>query len=1158
MPKTTVSVQLLAGPGVPVSPGFVRFRVPFRKVDSETDGVVTPAPAPQQLDANGRAIVSVDPGVWLVDEILPGYAHTRAVLVPTSSTTVNYADLDEVDNPDYIDGFGPTWATQAKQAAVEAEIAAVAAELARQAAERAAATGVRSVNNVTPDDAGNISLDVDSSPEVDSIQDAGTFGKSLLKTETEDDALALFTSLANAGGGPDPDVDYVRTVNGVAPDDEGNVVIEVGTSGGGGLDLVTLEDHHPDPANPQAEFGAAMAAAAATGRRVWLNDRDGGYPMRADLLDVHARIAGPGRIVQTQAGPALKITHSIDVAGFTATHSRALFAFYSSKSLERHSYFTAPTSELQDIQAGDLIRYQTQDYFRQKAANGDDTDAANLLAVGNSTTLKTFDAGWFKVLGFGLTITGGPDVGNADATTAQAAKDSINNATIESSSGGTATVGSSGLTAAGFKVLVLTSLSGTFEPGDTLTAAGTAVGTVSSRPYILSTADLPPFTRTGTLQLHRKLRRDLIVDIQGITFSTDVDRAVHRAGVDSPTLPKWSRNPVIDLHGVAGNAPIIDVHIFESYGTGIRLRGTRGVSIGLDHDKAPNRTDEAQAAYGYGISDGGEYTRVYRLNATAVRHAYTSMVAAREYYPTVDPAFTTPRAIMEGLLATGLSKFGNVETYDVRDPYAAGIDLHFGAWMHRFGPGRVTFSGSAGRRESESVGFQDRGWGTMVDGLTVVGGTIGVQILAHKNAAPASYTNRYTNLSLNDHGLHGVLIQGTAAAASDGTLAAGATTAATFSGWLELDGVRTRGDLLTHTIGSDFGREYQAQIGVAILQATGVKVRARRLSASGFNYAPLVVQGGSPDRIFIDDVLQDFTQSPSGVSPVRFDSKPTNNAVIYNVRALKHPANALSGNLRILAASMAFYYGAIRCLNDPTVPLLSPATPNGNATAIPIAIDPVATGGTTDTVDHSVYATTTQLAGKADLVSGKVPTSQLPQLAIMDSAIVTNEAAMLALTPTQIQRGDLAIRTDGAGTFILTTDDPSVLGNWRRLNAPTDVVTSVAGRSGNVILGKGDVGLPLVTNVAPADLPVSTATQAAITAALAGVKPRYLPAYRSGAATAADAWEERPTTDPTVIVEWIGLAPSPTANTAHAGTAGAYSNVDRRFVTTVAAPRPTA
>jgi hypothetical protein len=129
-----------------------------------------------------------------------------------------------------------------------------------------------------------------------------------------------------------------------------------------------------------------------------------------------------------------------------------------------------------------------------------------------------------------------------------------------------------------------------------------------------------------------------------------------------------------------------------------------------------------------------------------------------------------------------------------------------------------------------------------------------------------------------------------------------------------------------------------------------------------------------------------------------------------------------------------------------------------------------------------LFAAKTSLGSKADLVNGKIPSSQLPSLAISESYPVANRAAMLALTTTQVQKGDIAVITGTVdqGSYILTADDPSSFANWLLLNSPTDVVTSVNGKNGVITLGKADVGLGNVNNTADADKPISTATQAAL------------------------------------------------------------------------------
>jgi hypothetical protein len=125
-------------------------------------------------------------------------------------------------------------------------------------------------------------------------------------------------------------------------------------------------------------------------------------------------------------------------------------------------------------------------------------------------------------------------------------------------------------------------------------------------------------------------------------------------------------------------------------------------------------------------------------------------------------------------------------------------------------------------------------------------------------------------------------------------------------------------------------------------------------------------------------------------------------------------------------------------------------------------------------------AAQTALDLKADLVGGLIPTSQLPNLVLTDVVTVANEASMLALTSGDVQPGDVAVRTDGAGSFILTDTNPSILANWTLLDAPADAVSSVNGQQGTVVLGAADVGLGNVDNTSDINKPISSATQTAL------------------------------------------------------------------------------
>lgn len=86
---------------------------------------------------------------------------------------------------------------------------------------------------------------------------------------------------------------------------------------------------------------------------------------------------------------------------------------------------------------------------------------------------------------------------------------------------------------------------------------------------------------------------------------------------------------------------------------------------------------------------------------------------------------------------------------------------------------------------------------------------------------------------------------------------------------------------------------------------------------------------------------------------------------------------------------------------------------------------------------------------------GKLDTSILPALALVDVYTVDSEAAMLALNA---QQGDVAIRTDENKTYILSKEPASTLANWVELLFPISV-TSVNGKTGVVVLTGNDINV---------------------------------------------------------------------------------------------------
>lgn len=104
--------------------------------------------------------------------------------------------------------------------------------------------------------------------------------------------------------------------------------------------------------------------------------------------------------------------------------------------------------------------------------------------------------------------------------------------------------------------------------------------------------------------------------------------------------------------------------------------------------------------------------------------------------------------------------------------------------------------------------------------------------------------------------------------------------------------------------------------------------------------------------------------------------------------------------------------------------------------------------------------------------NGIIPSNALPPLAITDTFVVESQAAMLGL---MAERGDIAVRADGAGTFILREAPASTLANWQQLSAPaTEGVTSVNGQTGVVNLVSRNIPFQPIGNIAATD------TQAAI------------------------------------------------------------------------------
>lgn len=119
------------------------------------------------------------------------------------------------------------------------------------------------------------------------------------------------------------------------------------------------------------------------------------------------------------------------------------------------------------------------------------------------------------------------------------------------------------------------------------------------------------------------------------------------------------------------------------------------------------------------------------------------------------------------------------------------------------------------------------------------------------------------------------------------------------------------------------------------------------------------------------------------------------------------------------------------------------------------------------------------LTAKADLIGGKVPSSQIPSIALTEFlGPVSSEAAMILLTG---QPGDYCFRTDVGLAYFLTTGTGSSIGNWQAVSTPaTSGVVSVNGQDGVVVLGPEDIGFTFPIAISDGGTGAQTAAAARV------------------------------------------------------------------------------
>ena len=107
-------------------------------------------------------------------------------------------------------------------------------------------------------------------------------------------------------------------------------------------------------------------------------------------------------------------------------------------------------------------------------------------------------------------------------------------------------------------------------------------------------------------------------------------------------------------------------------------------------------------------------------------------------------------------------------------------------------------------------------------------------------------------------------------------------------------------------------------------------------------------------------------------------------------------------------------------------------------------------------VDSRIAAQKGQANGIASLgPDGKIPSAQIPALALTNVQVVNSESAQLALTG--MEAGDVVIRTDISKTFIHNGGTSGTMADYTEVLAPPPPVISVNGQTGSVVLNTDNI-----------------------------------------------------------------------------------------------------
>jgi hypothetical protein len=444
------------------------------------------------------------------------------------------------------------------------------------------------------------------------------------------------------------------------------------------------------------------AILAANGDPVYLPE--GQYRIALSISDISVRLFGPGELVQAPGTTLLNITQPFgDPFGVTqglVTFGPATPAVGDDS--HRLTTFTTDDGSYARFRNGDVYHVSSNDYYPWAFA-----------ALGGNTVWK---ASFVPILGVGIDVTG-PQAALTEGATI-----------VGASSGATAGVQSRVTMDASNAKVSIASMDRDFVVGETLLVDGVSVGTIGAL-YVLAAARLEDSHATAAQM--RKVRTDLHVDL---------DVQVRALGDPDAFVGTASRAPMVRITG-AYNVRIRGM-VRSGWSRAFQLTSCYFGDVDLHIEGLPNHALLAEQGYGYGLevraATEGIRARLFGRN---LRHLFTTNPTGTSYGNNV--------------YSYGTPKRNTVYDSVGINCYSAPFDTHEGAYFTVFDSCRAISSANANRYQTTSVGFNNRGFGTLVRNCIAEGCITGFSEAGVGLLSTFVYLNRYEGCTARDFGFWG-------------------------------------------------------------------------------------------------------------------------------------------------------------------------------------------------------------------------------------------------------------------------------------------------------------------------------------------------------------------------------------------------------------------